>query len=231
MFEKFFGLKSAVPPPRPPHPGPDSDGVARILPKSLWERHNGNMLHQLGFSPGDRANILPNPLSLEAKAQQALAEQNTFVAEVNAGLPGGVTVQPWALLPASLWTGPHARFLSITCDLFVASPWNTFLLPDTEIGAAVLDLPLIKTGPLPDLEQAAQRLVGEVHAKHRETFATVDAGLARGDITVLREYAKAKRAAQSSIAGLSFYLASTVYSEDAVTRHEAVFGATFGRKA
>jgi hypothetical protein len=44
--------------PLPPHPGPDDDGVARVIPKELWDGPTGALLRTAGMTPDDPGNLV-----------------------------------------------------------------------------------------------------------------------------------------------------------------------------
>lgn len=51
----MFGKKYTVPPIY--HPGPDADGVSRIIPLELWDGEVGQAMRDAGLSPDVEANV------------------------------------------------------------------------------------------------------------------------------------------------------------------------------
>lgn len=226
MLGRIFGRRQEKKSPGmtiPPHPGPDADGVLRIIPKEIFDGEMGDVLRQCGMSPDDPSNMMATPELMQARADAVKATQDKLVATANAQLPSGTTVIPWALIPWSVWGREPARFLMVTCELFPASHWNTMLLPADERSALVLDLPLHPRASIEGLEDGAVRLLGELEAEFFAAHRKVGEALARGDTSVLDGYSQALDACKGRVVGLAHYLGSAVFGEKAWKRHDEVF--------
>lgn len=227
MLGRIFGRRQEKKSPGmtiPPHPGPDADGVLRIIPKEIFDGEMGDVLRQCGMSPDDPSNMMATPELMQARADAVKATQDKLVATANAQLPSGTTVIPWALIPWSVWGREPARFLMVTCELFPASHWNTMLLPADERSARVLDLPRHPQAAVEGVEDAAVRLLGELEGEFMAEHQKVGEGLARGDTSVLSGVMETRNAFTGQVVGLARYLGSAVFGEKAWKRHDDVFG-------
>lgn len=177
MFGKTFGRRRVSQSTLPAHPGPDADGVARVIPKEIFDGPTGAFLREIGFSPDDASNLMPTQHSVQAKANALEAEREDFVAGVNRALPAGCMVIPWALIPYRVWQGERAGFLMLTCDLYPASLFNTMLLPADAASAHTLGLPEHPRGPVDGIDDAAVRFLGELQAEYQASHQASPAPL------------------------------------------------------
>ena len=212
----------------PPHPGPDPDGVRRVIPMAVWDGPHGETLRQLGFTPDDPSNLMATPELMQARADAAKAEQDRFLERINSQLPEGVGVIPWAMIPWSLWSGPRAPFLLVVCKVFPTQPWNTFLMPQDERSAAVLGLPPHPRAPAGGLDEACTRLIGEVQEEYWSVFRPVEEAMAAGDMSKLSQLDEARGKACGDICGIAHALTGKLFGEDVYHRHHELFGASLG---
>lgn len=212
----------------PPHPGPDADGASRVIPKEIWDGPQGDFLREIGASPDDASNLVPTQELIQARFDKLREEQEAFVAALNTEMPAGVKVGPWAMIPWTVWSQQHADFLLGVCELFPVGPWNTLLLPEDERGALILDLPQHLGGIPAGLEDAANRLIGEIREEHRKVHDRTGAALAESNLSSLDEYEKATKEACAKVMGVAHWLGAKTYGEEAYARHKVVFGATLG---
>lgn len=212
----------------PPHPGPDADGVERVIPKEIWDGPQGDFLREIGASPDDPSNLRLTQDAVEARFAQLRKDQDAFVASVNKDLPPSATVIPWAMIPWSVWNQQHAEFLLRVCELYPVGPWNMMLLPEDEAGALVLDLPQHLQGVPPGLEDAANHVIGKIRERFSEAHRRTGAALAEGDLSSLDEHGNARDQAVASMCALAQALGSETYGEEAFARHKALFGRTLG---
>lgn len=227
MLGRIFGRRPEKKSPGlaiPRHPGPDADGVSRIIPKEIFDGKMGDLLRQCGMSPDDPSNMMATPELMQARADAVKATQDKLVAAANAQLPSGTTVIPWALIPWSVWGREPARFLMVTCEFFPASHWNTMLLPADEHSALVLGLPQHPRAAAEGVEDAAVRLLGELEEEFMVAHNKVGEGLARGDTSVLDGVMDTRNAFTGQVVGLAHYLGSAVFGEPVWKRHDEVFG-------
>ena len=212
----------------PPHPGPDADGVSRVIPKNVWDGPQGDFLREIGASPDDPHNLMPTQELIQARFDRKREEQEAFLAEVNEQMPEGVSVVPWAMIPWSIWSQQHAPFLLVVCELYPVGPWNTLLLPADEHSSLILNLPQHLRGSPPGLEDAANRVIGEIHEKLNEVHARTADALAEGTLSSMDEHAAAVKQASASVTGLAHALGAQTYGDEAYARHNEVFGAALG---
>lgn len=222
------GFGKREPSGMPRHPGPDDDGVSRIIPKGFWSGPHGDFLREIGASPDDLSNIIPTQESIQARFDELKRQQEAFVANLNAQMPKSVTLIPWAMIPWSVWNGPHSGFLLATCELYPVGSWNMMLLPDDEAGAIVLDLPKHRGGVPPELERMANSVIGEIRGKFSQVHARIGAALEKGELSALDEYKKPLDEAIAFVRGLAQYLGAHTYGEDAYNRHKALFANALG---
>ena len=225
MFGWFKGKSGQRAPLR--HPGPDPDGVARIIPQAVFEGGAGEMLSRLGFGPDDPSNLVLTQDLLNARMDRKREAQAAFVQRVNKDLPMNFKVIPWAMIPWSVWKGPQGDFL-FRQHMYPVDAWNTMLLAEDDRTELVLRLPRHPRVVPPGLEEAAGRalgeIIGKVMAAHRETMASMSAtGAAEfgGFVDVLD---KAKRDIQILANSLAF----RQFGEAGYNRHLELFGATLG---
>lgn len=227
MLGRIFGRRQEKKSPGiaiPPHPGPDADGVSRVIPKEIFDGEMGDFLRQCGMSPDDPSNMMATPELMQARADAAKAAQDKLVAAANAQLPSGTTVIPWALIPWSVWGREPARFLMVTCEMFPATHWNTMLLPTDEQSAAILGLPRHPQSAIDGIEDASVRLLGELEAEFQADHRKVGEGLARGDTSVLAGVESTRNKYKGQVVGLAHYLGSAVFGDAAWKRHDELFG-------
>ena len=230
----MFGLKSLgfgnpkaaeVPLQRGPHAG----NIGRSRPKRVGNGRQSEVLREIGVSSDDPTDLMAMQEGLEARFTRLREEQDAFVSTLNSEMPEGVKVAPWAMIPWSAWSQRHAEFLLVMCELFPVDPWNTLLLPESERGASALGLPQHLGLAPPGLEDAANRVIGEVREEFSVTLDTLAAALAGGDVSDLEEHAKAKQEACALVQGLAHALGAHTYGKDAFAQHEMRFGAMLGR--
>ena len=224
----IFG-KRAASPAIPPHPGPDADGVSRVVPKAVFDGSGGAFLKKLGFGPDDPENLLVTQDLADARFDVRREGQEKIRKTINSQLPGDCQVIPWAMIPWSLWKGPHATFLMSSLDVYPPDLWNTMLLPETDLGAAALGL-LKHPGVVPPgLEPAAAHLIGQIHEQvltaHRQTTDALD----RLDTSGLAPFADAINGATAKMMYVAHKLSETAFGAPAMERHQALFGKALGR--
>ncbi|MEM1045420.1 MAG: hypothetical protein AAGL24_04690 [Pseudomonadota bacterium] len=218
----------------PPHPGSDPDGVTRVIPKDMWNRDDPTgaflrtMSEKFGLSPDGPSNVVPTQDQVQARFDQLKASQEKFIANVNAQLPGETTIMPWTLIPWAVWNEHHTNFLLITCELYPVGPWNIMLLPADERSALVLELPR-HPGVYPDgLMEGALQIVGELHEEFRTAHATTAAEAMKGNTACFGEFEERRKMTVAKVCGLAHFLGTKTFGEDAMSRHEKLFGRMLG---
>lgn len=212
----------------PPHPGPDDDGVSRVIPKEIWDGPQGDFLREIGASPDDSSNLMPTQAQVQARFDELRGQQDTFMAGINKEMPESVNLIPWAMIPWSVWSGPHADFLLVTCELYPVGPWNMMLLPDDDGGAFVLQLPKHPGGIPEGLESTANKVLGEIREEISQAHAHTGAAIAKGDLSALDDFKRATDEAVGNVQGLAHFLGSETYGEEACERHKKLFADSLG---
>jgi hypothetical protein len=224
----IFG-KRAASAARPLHPGPDADGVSRLVPKAVFDGSGGAFLKKLGFGPDDPGNLLVTQELADARFDVRREGQEKVLKAINSQLPADCQVIPWAMIPWSLWKGPDATFLMSTLDVYPPDLWNTMLLPESDLAAAALGLPKHPGVTPPGLEPAAAHLIGQIHEQVRTAHRRTTDALARSDTSELAPLADAVSAAKAKMMYVAHKLSETTFGAPAMERHQALFGKALGR--
>jgi hypothetical protein len=224
----IFG-KRAASATRPPHPGPDADGVSRLVPKAVFDGSGGAFLKKLGFGPDDPDNLLVTQDLADARFDVRREGQERILKTINSQLPGDCQVIPWAMIPWSLWKGPDATFLMSSLDVYPPDLWNTMLLPENDLTAAALGLPKHPRAAPPGLEPAAAHLIGQIHEQVRTAHRRTTDALDRSDISELAPFADAITGAKAKMMYVAHKLSETTFGAPAMERHQALFGKALGQ--
>jgi hypothetical protein len=224
----IFG-KRAASATRPPHPGPDADGVSRLVPKAVFDGSGGAFLKKLGFGPDDPDNLLVTQDLADARFDVRREGQERILKTINSQLPGDCQVIPWAMIPWSLWKGPDATFLMSSLDVYPPDLWNTMLLPENDLTAAALGLPKHPRAAPPGLEPAAAHLIGQIHEQVRTAHRRTTDALDRSDISELAPFADAITGAKAKMMYVAHKLSETTFGAPAMERHQALFGRALGQ--
>jgi hypothetical protein len=224
----IFG-KRAASATRPPHPGPDADGVSRLVPKAVFDGSGGAFLKKLGFGPDDPDNLLVTQYLADARFDVRREGQERILKTINSQLPGDCQVIPWAMIPWSLWKGPDATFLMSSLDVYPPDLWNTMLLPENDLTAAALGLPKHPRAAPPGLEPAAAHLIGQIHEQVRTAHRRTTDALDRSDISELAPFADAITGAKAKMMYVAHKLSETTFGAPAMERHQALFGKALGQ--
>lgn len=221
-----FGRRPAPPPHAAPAAAEDPP-ARRILPEELWDGPAGDTLRALGLHPDSPANHAMTQAEADARQLEEIEWQRGFVAKVNAQLPAGTSVVPYAMLPWTLWNGPYGRMLAVTCGLWPTQAWNTMLLAADQRSGFVLDLPehpgTYPAGLIPELE----RLLGELRAEMDGAMADAQAA-PELTFAAIEAWDAAREAMVPRIVALSHHVGAMCLGEEVFARHKALFGATLG---
>lgn len=209
-----------------PKPSPDADGVTRLIPQEMFSGPHGDMLKKLGFGPDDPSNLVPTQESIDAEFARRRAQQDQFLEKVNAQMPGGVKVVPFAMLPWTVWQSDHASFLMISCGYYPVDPWNTALLAADETGSMTLGLPRHPGGYPEGYEAACIGAVQKIHQEHSEAYLAIQQRMQQGDRTALDDHAKVLNQTKGKVYAHAHTLFSVLFGEEVYKRHNEVFGKT-----
>lgn len=226
---RTFGRKQVVaaPPPVPQHPGPDDDGISRIIPKAVWDGPQGDFLRKLGRSPDDPGNMLPTQDLVQARHDAAFAEQTRFVERINGQLPAGTTVAPYAMVPWSIWHGRFGQMLMVCAEFYPAQPWNTMLLAEDERSSFVLDLPKHPGAYPPQLQPAMEKHLAEFETALNEAREYTDRSMASGEMDV-KVFGDALHVLKRDVIAMANTFASITFGEEVYDKHLEMFGPTLG---
>jgi hypothetical protein len=213
----------------PPHPGPDADGVRRIIPKAVFDGSGGAFLKKLGFGADNPDNLIVTQDLADARFDVRREGQERVRKAINSQLPGDCQVIPWAMIPWSLWKGADATFLMSTLDVYPPDLWNTMLLPETDLAAAALGLPKHPRAAPPGLEPAAAQLIGTIHEQVRTAHRRTTDALSRSDMSELAPLVDAIDSAKAKMMYVAHKLSETTFGAPAMERHQALFGKALGR--
>lgn len=222
-----FGRKRSSATSVPRHPGPDDDGISRIIPKSVWDGPSGDFLRELGKSPDDASNMMPTKDLVQARHDAAFAQQTQFVDRVNSQLPEGTSVGPYAMIPWSVWQTEFGQMLMVNCEFYPTQPWNTMLLPDDERSSFVLDLPVHPGAYPPTLQPAIERYLAEFREELDAARAYTDESFASGEMD-LKVFGEALDKLKSNVIAMAHSMTSITFGEEVYDRHLRMFGETLG---
>jgi hypothetical protein len=200
----------------------DPDGVKRVIPKAMWDGPHGAMLRQHGLQPDDVANLALTPQRMHAMADAATDRMKRIVAKANAHLPG-ISFVPWAMMPWNVWQNTNAAFL-MNADFMPSSPWNNMLLAADAHTSATLGLPQHPRATPPGIEENVSRLITELREDVQTKFDHIMTTILRGDLSVLGDYEKIKNDRFQKLIVLTRHVASMVFGEATLKRHDELFG-------
>ena len=133
----------------------DRDGVARVLPRELWDDpRTASFLREMGLAPDDAHNLLPDPYAYYrdrfATARAALDARIAALAATIDSPDGSVWIEPLLVIDLPLWRGRFGTLLYETMGLVAWDDWNVVMLAGDEAAAAASGLP-VHPGTIPAL--------------------------------------------------------------------------------
>ncbi|MEP3276285.1 MAG: hypothetical protein ABJN26_07590 [Stappiaceae bacterium] len=185
-------------------------------------------MRALGLSPDDASNLAPTPDLIQAKFDRMREQQDAFVASINDQLPDMVSVIPWAMVPATVWSMQYGDFLSVTCDMYPSAPWNMMLLPEDQRSALVLELPEHLHVAPSGFDVACNAVIGRVVDEFQRSTADARHDLLQGKIGKLGEFEAARQQTLVTLCHLAYSFGQEIYGEDAFDRHKSMFGDVLG---
>jgi hypothetical protein len=155
------------------------------------------MLRQLGMSPDDPSNLVPDSNSVNSRLDRDRAKHEAKLEEINrsvaARVPGG-QMRAFSLLPDPCWNGELGHLLMMRLELFPYDDWNMIFLPADAETAAALDLPLHPSGNVPAFVAKAERFLSDADARlraaHEEASRTHEFGKFNDDLEEIRDKVK-----------------------------------------
>lgn len=131
-----------------------------------------------------------------------------------------------SLLPPETWNSPFGDFLTQVCAFYPCHPMNVWVLPTTERASLILNLPLaqkLKTDP-----RIASHFIAEIFGKLTNYVNSVKPRIANGDVNALEDMPKQKKLTSWRVIQLAHQIGESTYGNEAMVKHEQVFGASLG---
>lgn len=168
---------------------PDSDGVARVFSKELWDDPKiGALLRECGMNPDDERNRLPTAedyIAMFAAAKERLKLRAEAYNRAMTERFGYCNATPFLVLGRPIWDGVHGAFLYAQMDLIGYDDWNIMMLAADERTRQLCGLPGNPV-ELPAITEAMTRRV--VSWKQRYEFVLESFGItATGGDGISRE--------------------------------------------
>ncbi len=204
-----------------------SEAPQRVFPDEVWESEAGDILRENGAHPDSEFNQRPTQESANARFEEEFAKQRAFIEQVNAQLPAGAKVAPYAMLPWELWDGRFGELLAMRCALWAPGAWNQMLLAEDAHSSAVLGLPEHPGGYPDGLIDEIERLLDEAYAPIAGMMEKVHSEQRFG-LNEVEAHGEAINDLMRKIITMSHYLGSMCIGEEAWERHKEVFGMNVG---
>ncbi len=145
----------------------DAPSRQRIIPTSMWDGPNGEMLRQIGMSPDDESNFVADSHSVDERLEHGKAAYEKKLAELNRSVSEripGASMRGFWLLPDPCWKGELGRFLMMRLGLFPYEDWNLIFLPTDEKSAEALNLPPHPGRDIPAFVTSSERFLRDAEA-------------------------------------------------------------------
>lgn len=204
-----------------------SEAPERVLPDEVWDTEAGDTLRENGIHPETEINQRPTQESANARFEEEFAKQRAFLDQVNAQLPEGAKVVPYAMLPWELWNGRFGEMLAMRCALWAPGAWNQMLLAEDAQSSAILGLPQHPGGYPEGLMEEIERLLEEAHAPIAGLIekTQVEQSVNWDQINA---YDDAYQDLTRKVIMMSHYLGSMCIGEEAWEHHKDIFGMNVG---
>jgi hypothetical protein len=176
MFQrKPFGRKITEPPARPapapapmPRPVVEDDGKLRVIPKAVFEGPQGKFLKDIGFTPDDPHNIIPQAGDFDRMIKQSLARQEERRCRLEAELLekyGHNSLRPYFICGEGVLNTQLGDWMIRSMQLMPYDEWNTIYLPTDAPTAAVMRLPQHPLASLTALDEVIHKNLAPVRDK------------------------------------------------------------------
>lgn len=173
-FGKRPSTSAPATPPQEPPPS-DPHGRRKVFSDEIWQGNHGALLRELGMSPDDESNLVPNGSSLNAAIERSKAAHEAAYAEVQKRVRSTLPeaeIKPFFLIPDPVWNSPAGTLLMGSLELYPFDAWNVMYLAADERTALVLDLAPHPGGNVPAFVQTASEFMtkaeGHMNAKRAE---------------------------------------------------------------
>lgn len=157
----------------PPAASGDPHGRRRVFGEEVWQWPSGALLRELGFSPDDESNLVPNAASINAKLEEGKRRIDERLAKAQANAQSALpqaTLRPFFLIPDPVWNGEAGTFLMTSLDLYPYDDWNVVFLAADDRTALVMDIALHPNGNVPAFVSASEKFMTDARARmHRAT--------------------------------------------------------------
>lgn len=198
---------SAAPAPPPPPPSSDPHNRRKVFPDEVWQGKSGAMLRELGFSPNDESNLVPNGSSINAKLVDGKSRIDARHAQAQANaqaLLRDAQLRPFYLIPDPIWNSDAGTFLMTSLDLYPYDDWNVIFLAADQRTALVMDIALHPNGNVPAFVTATEKFMADARAHMKR--ATEEAELTSN----YAAFADTREDAQLRVKGLAMSFARSL---------------------
>ena len=175
-----------------PRPSIDPDGKRRVFGEAVFAGKHGDMLRQLGFTPNDEANIIPDDGEFDRRIKQSLAQQDARRTKIEAELlrtHGHNEIRPFFILAEPVFNGQLGQWLIRLMKLLPYDDWNVVYLPlDRETQAAMGGgLPLHPRQSIGPIDELMCERIGGYFSQYQDAKRKVDAHVAEVGIEAAME--------------------------------------------
>jgi hypothetical protein len=174
-----FGKRTGFlqPGPAPVTTPQNPHGQRKAIPEEIWNGEHGAFLRELGMSPDDAANLVPNANSLNARIKRDRAAFEEKLARYNLDIgrrTNGGAVKGFSLLPDPCWNGEFGQLLMARLDLFPYDEWNMAILPCDMETAQALNAPPHPGQNIPAFVENSRRFMLDAEKALRDAVAECD---------------------------------------------------------
>lgn len=169
MSEQNLQALEALQLPKRPQAAPETI-AQRIIPEELFDPNTqgGRLMAALGFSKDDESNVVRTDEALREKMDHDRHKMLAFIDQINGGLPDGVNVAPYLMIPENCWRGRCGGFLLHYLDMTPYGGWNMLPLPRDQRSSVDLSIRM-HPGPQPktfvdSIESLIMSMAREVEA-------------------------------------------------------------------
>ena len=152
----------------------DSDGVARVFSKELWDDpERAEFLRKAGYMPDMRGNVLETRedrvARVKASAMRGLQREMALTAELQVK-HGPISIMPLMIIDNAVWTADaDGDWLQDMMDYEPCEEWNIIYLALDEETSRKLNMPMHPRKPLPLIDDLVTKFIRELRAKYGDS--------------------------------------------------------------
>ncbi len=135
------------------------------------------MLRELGFSPNDESNLVPNAASINARLEDGKRRIDERHAKAQANAQSALRdaqLRPFFLIPDPIWNSDAGTFLMTSLDLYPYDDWNVVFLAADQRTALVMDIALHPNGNVPAFVTASEKFMADARAHMKRATEEVE---------------------------------------------------------